>query len=331
MSAQDDRPILIVPYMWVGDFVRCHTVVSLARARWPHRPIDLLSSGLCAPLARAMPGVRQPVIVDLPRRRIAVREQWRLATVLRERRYATALVMPRTWKAALAPFLAGIPKRTGFVGEMRFGLLNDLRWNERALPRMIDQCTALAVPRGAPLPHPLPPPELRVADSAVAAWRARRGVATTRPVVALCPGSAKAEKRWPIEHFAALAQTLTSGGTDVWIIGGPDERAAAARICADPSARDLTGGDLHDAMCALASAKVVVANDSGLLHVAAALGTPTVALFGPTDPALHAPLNPLAALVEAPSAPGAPDVGHRRMSDIMPDKVLHAVTQALLA
>src|ERR1700752_246870 len=136
--AQDRRPILIVPYMWIGDFVRCHSVVKVLRQRFPDRPVDVLATSLCAPLADYMPGVREAIVCDLPRSRLGLRQQARLASRLRARGYGAALVMPRTWKSALAPFMAGIPQRTGFVGEARFGLLNDCRWGERKLPRMID-------------------------------------------------------------------------------------------------------------------------------------------------------------------------------------------------
>src|SRR5437879_12696091 len=125
-DAADTRPILIVPYMWIGDFVRGHTVVRALKQRWPNRPVDLLVTSLGAPLVDYMPGVRAGIVWDLPRSRLALARQWGLAALLRERRYQTALVMPRTWKAAIAPTLAAIPERVGFVGEFRFGLIN--RW-----------------------------------------------------------------------------------------------------------------------------------------------------------------------------------------------------------
>ena len=129
-DAADTRPILIIPYMWIGDFVRGHTVVRVLKQRWPNRPVDLLVTSLCAPLVDYMPGVRAGIVWDLPRSRLAVAKQWRLAAQLRARRYGTALVLPRTWKAAIAPALAGIPERVGFFGEGRFGLINRMRWGE---------------------------------------------------------------------------------------------------------------------------------------------------------------------------------------------------------
>src|SRR3954467_3076060 len=105
----DTRPILIVPYMWIGDFVRNHTVVRVLNQRWPNRPVDLLTTSLCAPLVDYMPGVRAGIVWDLPRRRLALAKQRRLAAELRARGYGTALILPRTWKSAIASALAGIP------------------------------------------------------------------------------------------------------------------------------------------------------------------------------------------------------------------------------
>src|SRR3569833_425624 len=139
------RPVLIVPYVWIGDFVRCHSVVRLLKAQDPDRPVDIVSSALCAPLADYMPGIRRAIVADLPRRRRGMARQVELARTLRESGYGQALVMSRKWKAALAPCLAGIPVRTGFIGEVRIGVLNDLRYGERALPRLIGKMGALGL------------------------------------------------------------------------------------------------------------------------------------------------------------------------------------------
>jgi heptosyltransferase II len=173
-DSHDSRPILVVPYMWIGDFVRCHSVIKLLNARFPARPVDVLSTTLCAPLTDYMPGLRHAIVVDLPRGSIALKDQLALARQLKREKYGSALIMPRTWKSALAPFFAGIPERTGFVGEMRFALLNDLRHGERRLPRMVDRCAALALPRAAELPTAWPLPELKVARAEIESWRPAR-------------------------------------------------------------------------------------------------------------------------------------------------------------
>ena len=296
-KAEDDtRPILVVPYMWIGDFVRGHTVVRVLKERWPNRPVDLLVTSLCAPLVDYMPGVRAGIVWDLPRRRLALAKQWGLAAQLRERGYGTALVLPRTWKSALAPALAGIPERVGFVGEARFGLINRWRWGEKALPRFIDKNAALALPDGAPLPPEWPVPQLEIPAEDITRWRQANGLGTA-PAVALGPGSVGASKRWT--YYPETARLLVQQGLDVWVIGGPGEKALAAEIVAagGPRVRDLTGTDLRNGILAVAAAGVAISNDSGLMHIAAASGTPTMGIFGPTSPYLWAPLNGLAATV----------------------------------
>ncbi|MFL6798308.1 MAG: lipopolysaccharide heptosyltransferase II [Xanthobacteraceae bacterium] len=303
MDASYEPPILIVPYMWIGDFVRCHTVVKLLRERFPHRSIDLLSTATVAPLIKYMPGVRQGIVVDLPRKQLAFRQHRRLAQRLREQSYGTALIMPRTWKSALAPYLAGIPVRTAFLGEARFGIVNDMRFGERRLPRMVDRCAALALHRGEQAPAEWPLPELIVPAAEVLEWRAARGLlADHRRLIALAPGAVGPAKRWP--YYAELARSLAAEESSVWIVGGPAEREAAVRIAEAGGAnvKDLTGNDLRDAVLALAAADAAVSNDSGLLHVAAALGTPAVGIFGPTSPWHWAPLNPLAGVIERAAA-----------------------------
>src|SRR5262249_27974012 len=214
-------------------------------------------------------GVRKGVVVDLPRKRLAFGQHRALAAKLQAEAYAQALIMPRTWKAALAPWLAGIPQRTGFIGEARFGLINDLRKGERRLPRMVDRCAALALPNGERLPSQWPLPQLAAPASEVAAWRQRLGlIPDGRPVVAFAPGAVGPSKRWP--YYAALAQRLAAEGNQVWVIGGPAEKELATAITqASPLVRDLTGSDLRNAILALAAADAAVSNDSGLLHVAA--------------------------------------------------------------
>src|SRR6201985_376723 len=220
----DTRPILIIPYVWIGDFVRGHTVVRVLRERWPNRPVDLLTTTLCAPLIDYMPGVRSGIVWDLPRSRLALAQQWELAERLRTGNYSNALVMPRTWKSAIAPAWAGIPERVGFVGEARFGLLNQWRWGEKALPRLIDKNAALALPDGAPLPPEWPVPQLVVPPAEISRWRQAAGLGTA-PAVALAPGSVGASKRWT--YYAEAARLLAQQGLDVWVGGGPGEKALA--------------------------------------------------------------------------------------------------------
>ena len=337
---QKQDAILIVPFVWIGDFVRVHSVVKLLRAQNPERPVDMVSSTLCAPLADYMPGLRRAIVADLPRRRLGLAQQFALAKELRERHYGQALVMSRKWKAALAPWLAGIPRRTGFIGELRFGLINDMRYGERKLPRMIDQMGALALPPGASPPD-WPLPELKVPAREADAWCTRQGLAgDDPPIVTLSPGAVGEGKAWPAGHYAELARALVKDGMSVWVLGGPNEKPIAQEIVAAGGARvrDLTGADLRNAILALACADVAVTNDSGLTHVSAAIGTPTVAIFGPTSPWHWKPLNPIAAVLEPPGDEAARErarligndaVRHRRTADVTVDTVRAAVRKVL--
>jgi len=335
------KPVLIVPYVWIGDFVRCHSVVRLLREQAPDRPIDIISSSQCAPLADYMPGVRRAIVLDLPRRRIGVALQRQLAERLREGSYAQALVMSRKWKAALAPWLAGIPLRTGFAGEVRFGLLNDVRYGERKLSRMIDQMGTLALSKDAALPAEWPVPELNVPADDVVRWREARGLAAdTKPIITLSPGAVGAGKAWAAGHYGDLARALVKDGASVWILGGPNDSAISKRIAeaGGQGVRDLTSHDLRNAILALAAADISVTNDSGLMHVSAAIGTPTVAIFGPTSPRHWKPLNPMAAILEPPGDEAARQrariegnraVAHRRTDNVAVETVLAAVREAL--
>jgi len=341
-AAEDDSaaPILLVPYMWIGDFVRCHSVIKLLNARFPNSPVDVLTTAMVAPLLDYMPGVRKGIVWDLPRKRLAWSQHRALAERLRAEGYGRALVMPRTWKSALAPFLAGIPERTGFAGEVRLGVLNDIRWGERALPRMIDRCAALALPKGAKLPSAYPLPELKVAPSEIAAWRQRFGLSDRGPVAAFAPGAVGPSKRWPAGAYAEVARRLGAEGFSVWVVGGPGEHGLAAEIAAAGGhVRDLTGEDLRNAILGLAAADVAISNDSGLLHVAAALGTPSIGVFGPTSPWHWAPLNPLAAVIETKTEvacrpchkPTCRYGHHRCMRDIPAERVAAAALGAVAA
>ena len=325
--------------MWIGDFVRCHSVVKLLKSQAPDRPVDVLSTSNNAPLLDYMPGVRQGIVWDLPRSRLALRQNRALGRKLQPQGYAQALIMPRTWKSTLAPFFAGIAVRTGFFGEGRLGVLNDVRFGERDLPRMIDQCAALALPKGAALPADWPLPELVVPVAERSAWRAGMDLARTSRLIALAPGAVGPSKRWPAASFAEVAARFTREGATVVVLGSPAETALAQEIGAgNPAIRDFTGSDLRNAILALACADLAISNDSGLLHVAAASGTPTIGIFGPTSPWHWAPLNPLAGVVQAeieldcrPCHKPVCRLGHHRCLREIPPAQVMAIAQKTFA
>jgi heptosyltransferase-2 len=195
---------------------------------------------------------------------------------------------------------------------------------------MIDCFGALALPRNATPPADWPLPVIEVSQAEVDAWRAKNGLAATdRPAVAFAPGAVGPGKAWPPERYAELARLLTAAGATIWVLGGPSEKSIAdiVRENGGELVRDLTGNDLRNAILALKAADLAVTNDSGLMHISAAIGTPTVAIFGPTSPRLWAPLNPLTAVIE-PEGRFA-NIKDRSTAGVAVEHVFEAVRGAL--
>jgi heptosyltransferase-2 len=295
-----DRTLIVAP-SWVGDAILAEPLVSLLREPYEDPAIDVLAPPWCAPVYQRMRGVRRIVDNPIPHGRFDLASRRRIAAQLRLEGYARAFVLPLSWKSALIPYLARIPRRIGFKGEARYVLLNDLRKLDRkALPRLVDRFCALAGPAGTNVPMPPAPvlvPDLANRDAAIRALRLKGD----DPVAILCPGAEYGPaKRWPPTHFADLARRLLETGVRVWIVGSPNDRLAADALigAAGESAkriRDLTGKtDLGTAIDLLSAASVVISNDSGLMHAAAAVGAPVVALFGSSSPAYTPPLSPQA-------------------------------------
>lgn len=263
--------------------------------RMPAPAIDVLAATALQSLFQRMPEVRQVIGHPFSHGRLdfAARRQLgkRLAGC-----YQAAYVLPNSWKSALVPFFAGIARRVGYLGEARWGLLNDWRrLDEQALPRLVDRYAALAeapeVPRSAavPLPRLTSTPEQQVAA------RRALGLTLTEQPIVFCPGAEYGPaKRWPVEHFAALARLIATPAEPVWLLGGPNDVASGLAIeqAAAGCARNLCGRTtLEQAIDLIAGARAVVSNDSGLMHVAAALERPLIALYGSSSPIYTPPLS----------------------------------------
>ena len=295
--------ILVVAPSWVGDAILSEPLIARLREAHGNADVDVLTPAWCAPVFARMRGVQRVVETAIRHGNVGWSERRALARALRGQGYTRAVVLPNSWKAAIVPWLAGIPRRTGYLGEVRWGLVNDSRrLDESALPRLVDRYAALAAPRGEPAP-PAPPPVL-VADVANRnAALAALALDPARGVAMLCPGAEFGPaKRWPAEQFAELAQKFLAAGLDVWVIGSPNDKAIGEAIvkAAGDAGRaivDLTGRtDLGTAVDLLSVASVVVSNDSGLMHAAAAVGAPLVALFGSSSPAYTPPMSPSATI-----------------------------------
>jgi heptosyltransferase-2 len=248
-----------------------------------------------------MPEVRAGIELPLGHGNFGWRLRRRIGRGLRSKAYAQAIVLPGSWKSALVPWFARIPRRTGYRRELRYGLLNDLRPLDRELlPATVQQFLALAED-APPLQAPaIPQPRLR-ADPARASQVLRGlGLNPHPPAVALMPGAEYGPaKRWPAEHFAGLAQRLVAAGRQVWVLGSARDRPLGATIAqARPGIHDLSGRTaLVDVVDLLAASEAAVTNDSGLMHVAAAVGTRLVALYGSSSPKMTPPLSAQAQLL----------------------------------
>ncbi|MGE0811176.1 MAG: lipopolysaccharide heptosyltransferase II [Immundisolibacter sp.] len=323
---------------WVGDMVMIEPLLALLKSRQPAPAIDVLAPAWSRPLLQRMPQVRAAIDLPIGHGALALGERRRIGRALRGR-YAQAIVLPGSWKSALIPFFAGIRKRTGFVRELRFGLLNDLRrLDKRALPMTVQRFWALGAEPGAAVPARLVP-HLRSDPAAVAATRVALGLTATAPVLVLCPGAEYGPaKRWPQAHFAVVAGHYIAQGWQVWLLGSAKDAPVTASITARaPGAVDLAGRtDLGQACDLIAAADLVVSNDSGLMHVAAAFDRPLVALYGSSDPGFTPPLSDRARVLTlglscSPCFERECPLGHMKcLTDLAPAQVL-AAADALLA
>lgn len=249
--------------------------------------VEFLAPPATGDLARRMPGVSAVHDLNVGHGTLGLRERADAARRLKARRFDWAIVLPNSLKSAIAPFLAGIPRRTGFIGELRYGLLNDRRQLDTGnLPRLVDRFASLADvdPEN---------PRLQPDASRREALCTELGLRLEHTLIALCPGAEYGpSKRWPAERFAELARLLASKGAVVCILGSERDAELGRSIARCSTALDLTGKtDLLDAVDILSAAGAAVANDSGLMHIAAALGVPVTGIYGSTTPAFTPPLS----------------------------------------
>lgn len=295
--------ILIIAPSWVGDCMLMQPMLHRLLQRYPGARIDVLAPPWTEKLLRHMPEVHDVIINPFPHGDFEFSARRRLGMQLRSEQYNKAIVLPNSWKSALIPFFANIPMRTGYIGEMRYGLLNDARkLNKKQLPLMVERFVQLAE---APLSEntlPLTPPQLTVTETERQQALAKYDLALDKPVAVFCPGAEYGPaKRWPAHYYAELAQLLRAQGYAVWLIGSPKDKEVADKIVAlgNEPCRNLCGvTDLAEAIALLSYADVVVSNDSGLMHIAAALNRPMAAIFGSSSPQFTPPLSDQAQILK---------------------------------
>ncbi|HTX48402.1 MAG TPA: lipopolysaccharide heptosyltransferase II [Caulobacteraceae bacterium] len=325
--------LLIVGPSWLGDAVMMGSLVQRLKATVPERAITVLTPAHLAGVVRRLPGVADTLVNPFAHGALKLAERAAFGRSL-SGRFDAAIVLPHSWKSALVPLFARIPRRSGFVGEARYLVLNDARkLDEAALPRMVDRFCLLAEQPGVRAPGASPPPRLEVDPADVAATRVRLGLADG-PAVALCIGAEYGPaKRWPARHFAELARRLAGKGIQPWLLGGPGDVAAGAEVAGlAPGAIDLTGRtNLDEAAGLIAGATAAVSNDSGLMHVAAAVGRPLVALYGSSSPTFTPPLSDRAVILSeglpcSPCFERVCPLGHFNcLNGLSPDRVWAAL------
>lgn len=346
--------ILIVAPAWVGDMVMAQSLFKLLKQNHPNMQIDLVAPSATASLAQRMPEIRHTYELKAGHGGLQLKQRWALGKLLRKNQYDQAIVLPNSWKSALIPFFAKIKKRTGWRGECRYGLINDLRiLDKQKYPLMIQRFCALGIDSKANLPADLPWPHLQI-DSAnqqqclskfnlTPPQKTETITAEDQPlehfqavgqVLALCPGAEFGiSKRWPAEYFAAVAEDFLRKGGQVWILGGPKDKSIAEDIqtrC-NQACTDLVGvTKLPDAIDLLALASLVVSNDSGLMHISAAVQRRLIVIYGSTSPGFTPPLSNQVTILSkklpcSPCFKRTCQYGHYHcLTEILPQQVIDA-------
>ncbi|WP_286236599.1 lipopolysaccharide heptosyltransferase II [Neptuniibacter halophilus] len=332
---------LIIGPSWVGDMLMSQSLYRHLKQQNPEREIDVLAPDWCRSVLARMPEVNQAIAMPVGHGSLQWGVRKAVAAELESTGYQQAFVLPNSLKSALIPWFAHIPLRTGWHGEMRYGLLNDRRrLDKQAFPLMVQRYVALACPAGAPALSraEILPPQLRVDAEAQAAARTQFSLDDTA-AVAFCPGAEFGPaKRWPDYHYAALARKLIDQGLQIWIFGSPKDRPVAEQIIAQlkpgqrAHCRNLAGEtSLPQAIDLIAACQAAVSNDSGLMHIAAAVNTPLVALYGPTSPDFTPPLSEQAEVIRLIEGfhkirKGDADQGyHQSLIDITPEMALESL------
>ncbi len=301
--------------------------------------ITVLAPGWSAPILKRMPEVDATIEMPVGHGKLQLGARRRLARDIRKYRFNRAIIVPNSFKSALVPWLAGIPRRTGYIGEQRWGLLNDIRrLDKRATPMNVQRYAALGVDREQTVSGTPPYPALQIDREQLVTTLSRFGLTLDKPVLAFCPGAEYGPaNRWPPGHFAQVARSRIQAGWQIWIFGARNEQPIARQInhLSADGCIDLTGQTrLEEAVDLISCARTVVTNDSGLMHVAAATGRHVIALYGAGTPDFTPPLTDRADLLNLnlECSPcfqrECPLQHHHCMTRLDPDRVLEKIGPA---
>lgn len=291
--------ILIMGPSWVGDMVLAHSLFQSLKAQNPDVVIDVAAPGWTLPLLERMPEVHVAIALPFKHGQLALLERIRFGRSLKDKGYTQAILLVNSFKSAILPLAAGIPQRTGFLGEFRHGLLNDIRALDKSqLPRTVDRFVALGLKQNQPLDiSKITNPRLIAnQDNAMRALQKHGMSKPTQKILGLCPGAEYGPaKRWPTEYYAEVANKALNNGWQVWLFGSDKDIPVTSTI------NDLTRGRCEDwggktrlgeAIDLMSLCDTIISNDSGLMHVAAALDKKVIAIYGSSDPHHTPPMHP---------------------------------------
>ena len=339
---------LIIGPSWVGDMMMSQSLYRTLKQLDPHNEIDVMAPAWSRALLNKMPEVNQALEMPIGHGEFAFAKRCQIGRSLRANHYDQAIVLPNSFKSALIPFFAKIPKRIGWKGELRYGLLNDIRTLDKAaFPLMVERYVALAYPKdqihsAKDLPQPLLWPKLSVEQKEIDEALVTFAIPQYEPLIGFCPGAEFGPaKRWPDYHYATLADMLVKQNARIIIFGSAKDREVGEQIIAKMVQSDkcinLAGQTkLEQAIALIAACKAIVTNDSGLMHVAAALDRPLVALYGPSSPEFTPPLSDKAEVIRLITGyhrvrKGDAEQGyHQSLIDIKPDNVFETLMNLIM-
>lgn len=325
--------ILIIGPSWVGDMVMAQSLFKLLKMQDEKKLLHVLAPAWTFSLLNRMPEVEKAIEMPFNHGELKLRERYQLAKILQRGHYDQAIVLPNSLKSALIPWLARIPKRTGWVGEWRYPLLNDIRHLDKKMyPLMVEQYLALGLKKNEAFTKPYPLPEFKISKASQENAVKKYQLQLNSPVLALCPGAEFGpSKRWPLEYYAEVAKQKIADGWKVWLLGSLKDEAVTAKIMQLTENRciNLAGQTtLEESIDLLSLVTGMVTNDSGLMHIGAALKKPLVVIYGSTSPFFTPPLSESAKILQRQLScqpcfeRSCPLQHHRCMRDIKPEQVL---------
>ncbi len=344
MTQNSQENMLVIGPSWIGDMVMAQSLFKCLKLNDENCRISVLAPDWTRPLLDRMPEVEKDINLPMGHGELSLHKRRALGRSLRSEQFTSAIILPNSFKSALIPFHAGIAKRIAWKGEWRNLLLSDCRrLDKKNFPLMVQRFAALAYAENAEPPAIIPDPHLQLDPSSVEKVLKEFGLESNDRVLAICPGAEfGSAKQWPAEHFATSCQAVIEQGWKVWIFGSDKDAVVATEIrqllteqqrqsCVSLAGRT----SLAQAIDLLSAVEAAISNDSGLLHIAAALDKPVVALYGSTSPDFTPPLTKrakqLVTNIECrPCFQRECPLGHRKcLTQLTPDRALAAINELL--